>query len=376
LPEAPGGLPARSQLGWSARLILEASAISDIGLRTMATGLVTASMVPFLTAPGSLRTERNELGFYRELAARRDPALSFPRPKTAVEVKAARVVPLSFRPIDGRVELLRFASPFVAVNPSQRERYGRFARNRTAYAQYWRHDDGPRPTLCVIHGFMGSPYWFNSAFFALPWFYGHGYDVLLYTLPFHGRRQSGLSPYSGHGFFAHGVGHLNEAVAHAVHDFRLFVDHLESRGVDKIGVTGLSLGGYMTALLAALEDRLYFAIPNAAVTNLAELVNQWFPAGQLINVVLRCGGAARAEIDQALAVHCPLTYPPALPKERLMIIAGLGDRLAPPEQSEQLWQHWDHCALHWFPGNHVLHVNRAAYLRQIGRFMQRTGFSD
>ena len=54
----------------------------------------------------------------------------------------------------------------------------------------------------------------------------------------------------------------------------------------------------------------------------------------------------------------------------LLIITGLGDRLAPPEQAELLWEHWDRCAFHWFPGNHILHVSQPDYLRRMTRFMR------
>ena len=57
-----------------------------------------------------------------------------------------------------------------------------------------------------------------------------------------------------------------------------------------------------------------------------------------------------------------------------MIVAGLGDRLAPPEQSEWLWEHWDRPRMHWFPGNHVLHVNRVAYLREMRDLFDTVGF--
>jgi hypothetical protein len=57
-----------------------------------------------------------------------------------------------------------------------------------------------------------------------------------------------------------------------------------------------------------------------------------------------------------------------------MIIGGLGDRLAPPEQSRMLWEHWGRPRLHWYPGNHILHVNRSAYLREMRRFMSSVGF--
>ena len=61
-------------------------------------------------------------------------------------------------------------------------------------------------------------------------------------------------------------------MAHAVHDFRIFMDYLESRGVNRIGVTGISLGGYTSALLATVEERLHFSIPNVPVVSLPDLV--------------------------------------------------------------------------------------------------------
>ena len=64
-----------------------------------------------------------------------------------------------------------------------------------------------------------------------------------------------------------------------------------------------------------------------------------------------------------------------MPKDRRLIIAGLGDRLAPPEQAEMLWKHWDRCAFHWFPGNHVLHVSQPDYLRRMTRFMHEFMFN-
>jgi len=367
------GFPALSEIPASAQVVARTAAAADLALRTAVASLLTVSMAPLAVFPTTLNSDREGLDFYRELASHRDTERAFPRPAHRVHVhtkRVRRIVPLP----GGQAELLRAESPFVALNPAVRDRYHAHKRNRTAWAQHWRHDDGPRPTLCVIHGFMGSGYSLNSAFFSLPWFYGHGYDVLLLTMPFHGRRRDARSPYSGHGFFAHGIAHINEAMAQAVHDARMFFDYLEANGVDQLGVTGLSLGGYMTALLAAVDDRLDFAIPNAAVTNLPDLTHDWFPIGQVMDWALPRRGIDVEEVHEALAVHSPLNYPVRLPHDRLFIIAGLGDRLAPPDHSQQLWEHWGRPKYHWFPGNHILHVNRGAYLRRMGKFMGEIGF--
>ena len=143
----------------------------------------------------------------------------------------------------------------------------------------------------------------------------------------------------------------------------------------QVGVTGISLGGYTSALLAAVEDRLQLAVPNAPVTDFAAVMRGWHPAGQVLAGAMRLGHIPREEVDEALRYSSPLTYAPKVPAERRMIVAGLGDRLAPPEQAEWLWEHWDRCRMHWFPGNHVLHVNRVAYLREMRDLMASVGFA-
>jgi hypothetical protein len=205
----------------------------DVALRTAVASLVSVPLVSWgLMADAQEELALHEL--YRQLARQADPKRSFPLPSRKARVQAQHPGRLAFRAPDGLVELLRFQSPYEAIHPEMRERYSHFGRNSTAWAQHWRHHDGPRPTLCVIHGFMASPYWLNSAFFSLPWFYRQGYDVLLFVMPFHGLRQPLYAPFSGWGLFAHGLAHVNESIAHAVHDFRLFVDYLQRRGVQQM----------------------------------------------------------------------------------------------------------------------------------------------
>lgn len=94
---------------------------------------------------------------------------------------------------------------------------------------------------------MGSSYLLNGLFFSLPWYYRSGYDVLLYTLPFHGQRAEKFSPFSGFGYFTSGLSGFAEAMAQAVYDFRSIVDYLRHIGVDRIALTGISLGLHVCA---------------------------------------------------------------------------------------------------------------------------------
>ncbi len=368
------GLPSRSDLSLLQRTVVDSSAIVDIGLRTMVASMVGAAMLPpvlsGLVRGSDLDRERENLAFYADLAAQHDPAVSFPAPRSRPQVSTRRANPVANYIAHGNVEHISFASSFEPVNPAMRHLWSRLGRNNVVHAQHWRHDDGPHPTLCVIHGFMGSPYLFNGLFFSLPWFYRSGFDVLLYTLPFHGRRAMRGSPFSGYGYFQFGMAGFAEAMAQAIHDFRSTMDYLESTGVDRIALTGMSLGGYTSALIAGVDDRLQAVIPNVPVVCPEEMFDDWFPANKLVALGRKFGGVSTESSFAASAYHSPLNYAPLVPKDRRLIITGLGDRLAPPEQAEALWEHWDRCALHWFPGNHILHVSQPDYLRRMNRFLR------
>jgi len=221
--------------------------------------------------------------FYAELATAHGPAVSFPAPTSVPRISSRPANPIAEWMANGRVHNIRFNSSFEAVNPALRDQCRGYERNNVVHAQHWRHDDGPHPTLCVIHGFMGSAYLLNGLFFSLPWFYRSGYDVLLYTLPFHGRRAEKYSPFSGYGYFAHGMSGFAEAMAQAVHDFRSLEPHeLEAsrqrrRETQAIVVRILGQGierGQIRRVDPTLVAMAVFSITNWAV--------EWYdPAGPM-----------------------------------------------------------------------------------------------
>lgn len=359
------------------RLQVRATAASDVLLRTGGALLIGATAIPLGYSPKKLREALADRDFYGPMAESGDPSRFFDPPPRGVWVQTRRAAFTRFRPKKGTCNDLWFESPFVPKNPRERDSYLRHAKNRVAHARHFRHHDGPRPTVIAIHGFSADLYALNEWFFALPWLYAMGLDVCLFTLPFHGPRQARDSPFSGHGFFAGGINRINEAFAQAVHDFRILLDHFErALGATQVGVMGVSLGGFTAALLAAIEPRLRFAIANVPVASVPDLVHEWEPLGALVRGALARFGLGIQDARHLLAVSCPLTYRPVLPRERLFVIGGVGDRLAPPKHSRLLWDHWGRCRIHWFPGSHLLHLDRGEYLRQIARFLRDVGFFD
>lgn len=368
--------PEKFDLARSDRMQIGAAAAFDHAVRAVFGTMVGATAIPFGFNPMELRRSMQNVGLYAEMAESGDPTRFFHEPPSGVRVrvKPGRWRP-RFEPDDAVREVLQFDSPFQPVHADQHKRYLRHDRNRVAYARMIRHRDGPRPTIAAIHGFTAEGYLINEWFFALPWFYRMGCDIVLFTLPFHGPRQTRFSAFSGHGFFAGGTSRFNEAVAQSVFDFRILLDWLQrERGVEQLGVTGLSLGGFVSSMLASVENRLAFALPNVPIISVADLIMEWQPVGTLMRAALAASKLGPPDARRLVAVSCPLTYPPVLPRERLMIVGGAGDRLAPPKHSRLLWDHWQRCRMYWFPGSHSIHLDRGKYLTEMARFMMGIGF--
>ena len=68
-------------------------------------------------------------------------------------------------------------------------------------------------------------------------------------------------------------GHMHISFGQAATDVRALVQHLiDVQGVRQVGLLGLSLGGYVAALVASLEPRLAFCVPVAAPASIADLL--------------------------------------------------------------------------------------------------------
>lgn len=246
-------------------------------------------------------------------------------------------------------------------------------RNDVVPIQHWLHDDGrPRPTVIALHGFtMGRPGIDEHVLMAPRW-YELGLDVALVTLPFHGARAGSADRWSGERFASWNVARLNEAVRQAVHDVWRLRRWLSDNGSGPVGVMGLSLGGYVTALLAALLRDLAFAVPVAAPICLAGLPSRLFAASRFARDDAPAP-MSFAELRRGYAVHSPLVHRLRLPRERVLLIGGRGDEVVPPEHVWTLWHHWGQPELHWFSGSHVAPFQRGRIMTAVGDHLRRLG---
>lgn len=233
--------------------------------------------------------------------------------------------------------------------------------------EHWQHDDAPRATMIALHGFtMGSTWIDAHVLMAAKWF-ELGFDVALMALPFHGPRSPATARYSGELFASWDVGRTNEAVRQAIHDVDVVKRWLVAEAGRPVGLLGLSLGGYVTALMAGLCDDLAFAIPLVPPVTLDALASSLFALDRKRGTLGL--PVALSDLRAAYAVHCPLTYPLAVPAERVLIVGARGDRIVPPEHAYALWRHWGEPAIHWYSGSHIAPFRRARLIARVAEHL-------
>ncbi|MBK6510250.1 MAG: alpha/beta hydrolase family protein [Haliea sp.] len=237
--------------------------------------------------------------------------------------------------------------------------------------EHWVHEpDTALGSVIVLHGFaMGWPVIDAVAMSAGAWF-ERGFNVVLLTLPDHGPRRPAGSLFSGQNFTVPHAVMLAAAVRQAIYEIFALKRWLRRQGEQPVGLVGMSLGGYLASLCAGLSDDFDFLIPLVPPACMGDLA--WR--------VYRATGHHRAGLDATLTeeklraafyVHSPLAHPRKIARERILIAAGAGDRIVPPEHPSALWEHWERPAIHWLRGSHIAPVASKPLMRVITQHLRQ-----
>jgi dienelactone hydrolase len=248
-----------------------------------------------------------------------------------------------------------------------RDRWLGYTANHTGHAWMLRHPGPPRPWIVAIHGFgMGTPRVFFQVFQAQRLHRDLGLNVMCPVLPYHGPRRVGKA--HGEGFNSGDVMDMVHAEAQAMWDIRRLLGWLRTQDAPRIGIGGVSLGGYNTALLASLEENLACAIAAVPLSNPAR--QNLFHSPALPLRYAEHHGLTYDKLSEVMDVISPLAMAPRVPRERRYLLGGVGDRIVPTREVHDLWLHWERPAILWYQGAHStinLHRKTAEFVAKALR---------
>ncbi|MBW2453487.1 MAG: hypothetical protein JRI68_03205 [Deltaproteobacteria bacterium] len=270
----------------------------------------------------------------------------------------------------GETTELRWPSAYEALLPGVRDRYHGKVENRLAAARLVRRPGEPRPVMILVHGYMTGGYAFEERAWPSAWLYRIGLDLAYFVLPFHGVRaiadRKGPPP-----FPASDPRVTNEGFRQTLGDLRDLIHWLLDCGHPSVGLMGMSLGGYITALACTLESELSFAVPVIPLTSLADFARD---QGRLGSTPVE-EEREHAALDRVHRVVSPLHRESVLPPHRMLVIAARADRITPIAHARRLAAHFG-AHLECWHGGHLLQFGRAEKFRLVGRFLNQLGVID
>jgi dienelactone hydrolase len=232
-----------------------------------------------------------------------------------------------------------------------RERWLAQDENGTGVAYVLRHEEPDRPWLVCVHGFgMGQPS-VNFAGMTAKWMHEElGLNVLMPVLPLHGPRSG--TRFSGGDLLQPEFANVLHLITQGVWDMRRLVGWIRSQSDAPVGLYGISLGGYATALASAFIDDLACVVAGIPAVDFASLARDNEPS-----VYQAYGQDLQTDwglVQKVMFPVSPLSFEPRLPVDRRFIYAGVADRVARPDQARALWRHWGRPEIEWMSSGHVL----------------------
>ena len=209
--------------------------------------------------------------------------------------------------------------------------------NNTVHAEYFQPaGEGPFPAAVVLHILGGD---FLLAETVASHLARNGVAALFVKMPFYGPRRRAGSPRR---MISEDPRETVKGMTQAVLDIRRAAAWLGARpevDPENLGVTGISLGGIMSALSASGEPRLKNVAVFLGGGNFGELIwSNDTRQAQAFRERWLAGGETKESFIEAIRPVDPITYGRLLQGRRVLMIAAKNDEVIPPDCATALWE--------------------------------------
>jgi cephalosporin-C deacetylase-like acetyl esterase len=259
-----------------------------------------------------------------------------------------------------RVYKVRFPSPVETDVPE----------NNTVHGHYFQPPgEGPHPGCVVLHILGGQ---FALSQMSANTLARRGVGALFIKMPYYGERRSPTSPRR---MVSRDPHETVAGMTQAVLDIRRAAAWLGERpeiDADRLGVTGISLGGIMSALSAAGEPRFKKVAIYLGGGNLGTRIWEFDrPDAEQFRREWLAAGGTRESFLETLAPIDPCTHGHLLKDRTVLMVAAKNDEVIPPESTRALWESIGKPELVWLDAGHI---TAARYLygemERLGRFFE------
>jgi pimeloyl-ACP methyl ester carboxylesterase len=192
------------------------------------------------------------------------------------------------------------------------------------------------PTLIILHALMStSDHGYRRIAAHMN---QRGWNVLFPHLPFHYSRRP-KDHANGALTITTDLIRTAQTVRQAVQEIRQLLVWLRTQGSERIGLLATSYGGWVASLLLSLEC-VDFAVLLQPIIDL-NLALFKSPLARMMGSSLRAHGVTHEHLDRHAHLTGPSFATPLTSPERIVLIGGTYDCIAPPEQLKHFCSRWN-----------------------------------
>ena len=220
--------------------------------------------------------------------------------------------------------------------------------NDRARVRFYPARDPGAPTVFLLHALMSASdvgyrrlaARFNAA----------GWNVAFPHLPYHYSRTPART-WNGELAITADLVRNAEGLRQAVIELRQLMALLRTRGTNEFALIGTSYGGWIGSLLALLEKDFRFIALIQPIVNPEKAV--WEnPGAAVMRRQLRALGHAPGNTKEMLHLLAPSQALPLCEASKILLTAGIHDRISPHEDLERLSSRWNGSKLLRVPQGH------------------------
>lgn len=205
--------------------------------------------------------------------------------------------------------------------------------------------------VCVLFPATGEQGFLSRRLLALA-LARRGIASLVLEVPFYGVRR----PPEQRGALLNHVSDLIALMDSTVAEGRALLAWLQRQGYTRLGVSGISMGGSVSALVTARSafplDCIGMIPANAVGPVYAEGLLSDYVAWDGLQAALPPGDDARALLHAWLGVFDVTNFPRPVAERRARFLSAVDDGCIPRHNTDALHRHWPQARVDWLAGGH------------------------
>ena len=236
--------------------------------------------------------------------------------------------------------------------------------NNVVYGKLYRAGKNwtTKPSVLLVHGWNGELGYHYQFPFVAKLLNRAGMNAAMIELPYHARRRPSATG-AINNFISHELVRMLEATQQAVADLRAMLGWLRLQGSPATGLWGISLGAWITGLIAAMDPDVRFAVLMSPIASLDHAICE-LPFCAPIRQSL---GNRQFDLQRLnLASHEPHCAP-----ANVLILESVQDLFAPPETIEQVWKAWREPEIWRLAHGHISILASVPMMYRVTRWLAR-----